>query len=244
MLKIAVCDDEQEAVDQISRLVSQIFAESGEEIVVSEFSSGEELLCGGQYDLIFLDIEMCGIDGIKTAQRLREHDLSAEIVYVTNYEKYALESFAAHPFDFAVKPITKEKLSGVINDFLASRRDHRRASPVIELKSVDGILSMELNGIYAFETSGNRRVTVYTEDKKFEVKGGLNEIASLTDMRKFVSPHKSFIINMDHVKSIVNCDIYMSNGLIVPIAQHKLKAFRERFGSYIGNYIRQDKKWN
>ena len=240
LLKIAVCDDEQEAVDEISQLVSQILTESGEEILVSGFLSGEELLCGGQYDLIFLDIEMHGIDGIKAAQRLREHDLSAEIVYVTNYEKYALESFAAHPFDFVVKPITKEKLSAVINDFIASRRDNKRASPVIELKSVEGILSLELNSIYAFETSGNRRVTVHTEDRKFEVKGAINEMISLIDPHRFISPHKSFIINMDYVKSIVNCDIYMSNGLIVPIAQHKLKSFRERFGNYIENYIRQD----
>lgn len=239
LLKIAVCDDEREVVDNISRLVSQIFAEKGEEITVSGFLSGEELLCGGRYDLIFLDIEMRGIDGIKAAQRLRERDLNAEIVYVTSYEKYALESFAAHPFDFVVKPITKDKLTAVINDFLASRRGGRRASPVIELKSVDGILSLELNSIYAFETSGNRRVTVYTEDKKFKVKGGLKEIYSLVDPNRFICPHKSFIINPDYVKSIVNCDIYMSNGLTVPIAQHKLKAFRERFGKYIENYIRQ-----
>jgi len=240
MINIAICDDDKEMIDAIKECISEYSTEHSVEYDVHSFRGGEKLLeTKLSFDLIFLDIEMGGIDGLKTAQLFREIDKKARIVYVTNHSEFALRSYAVHPFDFVVKPFDKERIYSVLGELSRYLTENAEKEAVIQLKGEDGPLLLSLKNLYAFEYTGNRRITVYTKSEKYRIKGSLSDIFALVDSENFVSPHKSFIVNMEHIDKLNNFTLYTTNGIEVPVAQKKLKEFHNEFSRFIKNYIRQ-----
>lgn len=113
-MRIAVCDDDETAVSFLRELIES-YPKQG--FCVDGYSSGEELLGAGCiYDMIFLDIDMKGIDGIETARRIRAHDRKVKIVYVTSYKEYAGRAFSVHAFGYLLKPVKQEKVWKQVED--------------------------------------------------------------------------------------------------------------------------------
>lgn len=240
MIKIAVCDDDTDIIRSLREFIAEYSENNSIEYDVQSFPSGEKLLGSNQsFDLIFLDIEMSGIDGLKTAQKLREKDKRARIVYVTNHSECALRSYSVHPFDFVVKPFVKERIMNVLSELSRYLSERQEADAVIQLKGEDGPLMLNLRNIYAFEYTGNRRITVYTKSEEYRIRGSLSDIFSLVSSESFVSPHKSFIVNMEHIDKLNNFSLFTTNGLEIPVAQKKLKDFQNEFSRFIKTYIRQ-----
>ncbi|MGN0375431.1 MAG: LytR/AlgR family response regulator transcription factor [Butyrivibrio sp.] len=241
MVSVAVCDDDRDILETVKSYISEYQSLGFCEFEVYGFNSGEELLKSTiRFDLIFLDIEMGGIDGIRTAQLLRQKDRKSRIVYITNHSECALRSYSVHPFDFIVKPVLKERITEVMKEFTVYLNELTAKEVVIQLKSEEGTLLLNLKDIYVFEYTGNRRVTVYTKKEKYLVKGGLSEIKNLIKADSFTSPHKSFIVNMEHIEKLNGFILYTTNGIEVPVAQKKLKNFQNEFSRFIKNYIRQE----
>ena len=240
MISIAVCDDDKNVISSIKEAVNEFKDANSVEFETHTFNSGEKLVESSlKFDLIFLDIEMGGIDGIKTAHLIRPKSRRSRIVYVTNHSELALQSYSVHPFDFVVKPFKKERIIDVLNEFMKYITDTANNDPVIQLKGMDGPLLLNLRNIYAFEYTGNRRITVYTESETHCIKGSLSEVFSLINSESFTSPHKSFIVNMEHIDKLTCFTLFTTNGIEVPIAQKKLKEFQNEFSRFIKNYIKQ-----
>ena len=241
MISIAVCDDDKNMIALIKEAIAEFSAANSIEFETHSFSSGEMLLeSKDTYDLIFLDIEMGGIDGIKTANLIRPKARRSRIVYVTNHSELALKSYSVHPFDFVVKPFKKERIAAVLSELIKYITDTSDNDPVIQLKGEDGPLLLSIKNIYVFEYTGNRRITVYTKSEKYCIKGSLSEMISLVNSESFTSPHKSFIVNMEHIDKLSGFTLYTTNGIEVPVAQKKLKEFHNAFSRFIKNYIKQE----
>lgn len=128
MLRIAIVDDEPSVVDEIRQIVISFFQAQGKQIDISCFSSGEELISYHQkYDLIFLDIQMQGMDGIRTAQELRKNDKKAVMIYVTSFGSEMARSFSVHPFAFLEKPVNADLLRKNLQDYRAGKSAHEAA---------------------------------------------------------------------------------------------------------------------
>ena len=240
MINIAICDDDDDIINSIKSAISDYSTSHAIEFEVHSFKCGEKLLESKlNFDLVFLDIEMSGIDGLKTAQLFRQIDRRARIVYVTNHSEFALESYSVHPFDFVVKPFVSERIYNVLDDLTRYLSENAEKEAVIQLKGEDGPLLLSLRNIYVFEYTGNRRITVYTQSEQYRIKGSLSDIFRLINSESFVSPHKSFIVNMEHIDKLNNFTLYTTNGIEVPVAQKKLKEFHNEFSRFIKNYIRQ-----
>ena len=65
-----------------------------------------EIELSGQFDIILLDIELGGMNGIETARQIRESDVNCNIIFITSFEQYSKEAISVHPFAFVDKPIT------------------------------------------------------------------------------------------------------------------------------------------
>lgn len=240
MINIAICDDDNDIIDMLKAAISEYSTAHSIEFNVQSFKCGEKLLeYKSNFDMVFLDIEMSGIDGLKTAQLFRQIDRQAKIVYVTNHSEFALRSYAVHPFDFVVKPFNKERIFSVLDELSRYLSENTENEAVIQLKGEDGPLLLSLKNIYVFEYTGNRRITVYTKSEKYRIKGSLSDIFALVNSESFVSPHKSFIVNMEHIDKLNIFTLYTTNGIEVPVAQKKLKEFHNEFSRFIKNYIRQ-----
>lgn len=118
MLRIGICDDECYARDAL-RLELEKLLEETEEIVY-EFSGGETAVSWlkkhpGEIDLLFLDVEMKGVNGIRTAEQIREFDTRIQIVFVTGFRDFVFEGYRVQAVDYLVKPVDADRLSSVLS---------------------------------------------------------------------------------------------------------------------------------
>ena len=105
MVSVAICDDLKSEREALKGRIKQFSEENDVVFRIDEYSSGEELLkrFGRQYDLIFLDIEMDGMDGLSTAWRIRQTDTIVTIFFSTQHNQYAYDSFALEPVGYVLK---------------------------------------------------------------------------------------------------------------------------------------------
>ncbi|WP_297136407.1 LytR/AlgR family response regulator transcription factor [Terrisporobacter sp.] len=232
MIKIAICDDDLIILNQTKKLIED-YKKKDFDIYV--YKSGEELLESKSiFDIIFLDIDMIGINGIETAKRIRLYDKQVKIIYVTNYTDYTYSAFSVHAFGYLVKPIKEKDLHEQLNEALSYMVEDKEY--LMEFITNEGLVRVDLNKIYYFEYE-SRKVLMKTNDKTYILKEKISDISTKMKEYGFEMPHKSFVVNLYNVKSIKGYDIYMMNGSIVPLSQKKSTEFRNSLNIYISNHI-------
>ena len=118
MLRIGICDDQTEARDALRFQLEKVLREESEQIVY-EFSTGESAVRWlkkhpGEIDLLFLDVEMKGINGMEAAGQIREFDREICLVFVTGYTDYVFEGYRVNALDYVIKPVGADRLWEVL----------------------------------------------------------------------------------------------------------------------------------
>ena len=199
MLRIAICDDETDARDALRFQLEKILIEDAEEIVY-EFSSGTNAASWlanhpGEIDLLFLDVEMKGLDGMETAEKIRTFDEQILIVFVTGYSDYVFDGYLVGALDYLMKPVTEEKLRQLFGRIRA--RYAQEESSTFTLKNMDGTWRFRLCDILFFY-SDRRKVMLVTAKGEYSFYARLDEIEHQLSPY-FVRIHQRYLINPSHV---------------------------------------------
>lgn len=230
MLRIAVCDDEIEIAEELSITIEKVMSEIDKKVKIYTFINSHEMLESHiKFSLIFLDVEMPGLNGIETAQKIREVDSHVQIVYVTNYHDYMKKAYRVHAFDYIQKPIEYESIHTVICDYLKTIRSE--TNDVVEFTTEDsGKILLNANEIITISCGYKRRtVIVITSECEYTCKGTITDIYETLDESEFFMPHRSYIINMSKVKSFKrNEKIIMKDGDEVPLPKGNTEIFEKR----------------
>lgn len=176
---------------------------------VEVFSDGEILLqqlkMGKQYDLLFLDIIMKHVDGIRVGEFIRNgmEDFHTRIIYMSTSKAYLMELFDSQPIGFLEKPLTREKVRAGMNRIL-----RQMAGDSFSYRS--GRISSQIpyREILYYESCG-RKVLVHTNDGICEYFGKLSQIMEQGLPPNFLCIHKSYIVNLDHVGEIHRDCMYL-----------------------------------
>ncbi|MDD3278771.1 MAG: LytTR family DNA-binding domain-containing protein [Lachnospiraceae bacterium] len=228
MYQVAVCDDEE----KIAEAVCSLLTEWNPQIQVACFSSGEELLeAYHSWQAIFLDIDMGGIDGIETARRIREFDREVKIVYLTAYRDYVSGAFGVHAFQYLLKPVKKAEVWQVLEEIFRYAGTQRK-SIILEFDTVHGLVCLPVEEICYFEYE-NRRVTIVTGTDRYYLKERIGAVKERMEQYGFSMPHQSFVVNMFHVKNVQGGMILLDNGMELPLAQKKQKAWKQELVAYL-----------
>ncbi len=232
MIKVAVCDDETHIREKLTSIIKAYFCEQKRAVWVASYPSGLGLLKANiQFDIIFLDIEMPDMNGIETAEKLRCWDVSSKIIYVTNYEKYKSCVYKVHIFDYICKPVQENVICEVLSEAVRCL-DHALEQQKYAFMTQEGIITLEPDDIYYFEYQ-SRKVVINSSQGKYIAAYSLKELYEKFSKYHFESSHKSFILNLIHIKSIKGFDIYMKNGDVVPLAQKRAVDFKKRFHDFL-----------
>lgn len=222
-MKIAICDDEEDILNEMGRMVSSFGYK------VDCFTSPKALL-DKEYAMYFLDIGIEEMNGIETGKQLRKKYPQACIIYVTNFDDYRAQAFGVHAFDYLKKPIKREDVKRVFDD----ARDYlkKNEQPSLSFKTKEGMLQIKAKDILYFEFYG-RNVLLHSFDTCYKLVQSMHIIAQEMKVYNFEMSHKSFCINLEHVKLVKGYDITMINGITLPLSQKRSNVFRKELNHYL-----------
>ena len=233
MIHIAICDDEKYMSDHIKALVSDFFRKKNREVCLRTFSSGEELLSGGgQIDICFLDIQMKGMDGMETARRLRADKFQGFLIFITVLKEMVFSSFEVQAYDYLLKPVEEKQFEKTMERLFSSMRSAGEDSMLIQkgyegrIVQKDEIIFCEIidRKIYLNLASGEV-LDYYEQIENLETKLGSH----------FFRCHRSYLINLRHLKGYKNGVAYMDNGREVPVSRLRNKEFSGVVLQYMKN---------
>ncbi len=228
MIKIAVCDDDERTLGDTLELLKQY---KKLPLSADAYTSGEALLAAGKkYDILLLDIDMEGMDGIQTARRIREADKEVKLIYVTNYSDYTIFAFGVHAFAYLLKPLRAEELFAQLDEAFAYGL--AGPEPELEFLAKEGIVHIVPSRILCFEYL-SRQVLMYTEDQVWHLKRQITELAQEMEPYGFAMPHKSFVVNLYAVQRIHGYEITLTDGRVIPLSQKKSALFRRALNEYL-----------
>lgn len=231
MIKIAICDNEYQTAVEIEQWITTISEKRFIEADTDVFSDGEELIHEieriNSYDIIFLDIEMEIMDGIKTAKKIRKIDKNVVIIYVSGYEAYAIETFEVNPFRFIVKPVKKEMFEKI---YLAAVERVTLDDAFFQFKYGTSFYKESLEDIIYFE-SNRRIINIITVHGNFKFYGKLNEVQERVATAKttFLRIHQSYLVNYKYINRLSYDFVEMRNGVRLSISEEKQKMISELY---------------
>lgn len=237
MIQIAICDDEPAIVEMMQRHLQEFNRKYQLELQICSYTDGKNLLnCREKYDIIFLDIGFAQENGIQIGKEIRKTDKRVEIIYMTAFPDYMKDAFQVHPFDYIVKPVTEETIHSILLE--AITYGNLNAVNSMTFKTKKGLVTLKVEEILYFEYS-NRSVLVYDcNDRVFELPGEkISNVAEKMKPYHFEVSHKSFVVNMYHIKSIKGYCINMNSEKMVPLSQLYSKNFRKIMHEYLNTRI-------
>lgn len=236
MLHIAICDDEKDFVTYLTELVNRYAAEMGEEIKVSAFYDGMELTThyDTTIDLIFLDIQMKMVDGLRTAERIRQMDEKVGIIFLTTLTQCALEGYKYQAANYIIKPMKYARMKAEIEQW--RRRSRKLDSPAIVVANDSGKYKIFLNTLQYVETF-NRNLLLHTEQENIICYRSMKELEQELAPHGFVRCHTSYIVNLFFVKGVKKLEITLVTGETIPISQPKRRQFMEQLAEYWGDLL-------
>lgn len=228
--RIAICDDEIGTCSDLEKMILDFAGSRALQMETEVFYSGEAFYRSIQeqcpYDLVFLDIQLLELDGVQVGRQIREQlgNDKISIVYISSRETYAMSLFQVRPLDFLIKPLTREKVSAVLEQFIRLSEANKNEFYFHAGKSV---CRLYLDEIRYFACNG-RKVEIYTDSGQKEFYGAMREVWKQVEGKGFWAIHKSYIVNASFV-SVYHYDaVQMTDGTRLPISQKYRKTMRDR----------------
>ncbi len=232
MQKVLIVEDEDAAADALQRCLARYAKERGAAFRVSRCASAVDLEDLADVDLVFMDIDLPGVNGFDAALELRKRNHTTVLIFVTNLAQYAVRGYAAEALDFIVKPFS-------YGDF-ALRMDRAMAAMAHKRKRALSVVShgntriFDTSDLVFIEVSGHNLDYHLVGGEKIAVRSSLSAVAKELDEPSFLKISSSCIINMAHVRGVADAQITLSDGSQVWISRANKRRCLEEISRYLG----------
>jgi len=237
VLNVCICDDDPRDVARLQALAESFAGEHPEfPLRIQTFFSPSDLLehleKGGGFDLYLLDILMPQLKGVELAERIRARGGDAEILFLSASREYALEAFDVEACGYLLKPVDKEKFDRVL--LSAAGRLTRPENPCLLLKTRDGLRRIPFRELAVVESFNHERVCTLTDGSRATTTDTLASIMErLSGDSRFFSPHRAYIVNLEHIASLNATHAILSTGQRVPVARTSCAALKRAYVDYL-----------
>lgn len=230
MWRIAVVDDQVSVWNRMKDYFERYTKERGERFQLTFFENAMLFLdhYKPQYDIILMDIDMPGMNGMEAAHRLRELDEAVVLVFVTNLAQYAINGYEVSAVDFIVKPVDYSKFAFKLTRALRLVPDKERA--VVLLRTESGTVTVEQEDILYVEVDGHN-LYYHTEKETYRIRGSLKQAESELPPPAFFLCNKCYLVNLAHVEEVSGNTVTLA-GETVSVSRPKKKAFMEALAAY------------
>jgi len=227
-MRIAVCDDERRFLDGLKDAVYTYSNMHRLEVAIDEYMCGEDLLNSSvNYDIVLLDYQMSGIDGLETARVLRRKNINCTIIFVTSFPQFVYESFEVSTFRFFEKPVNPEKLHKALDDYFELFGNNY---PLL-LKVNRDTVCVQTNDIVYLEAD-NKKCFIHLVDKQLHCSKTMAAVSKLVPQNIFYKVNKAFIVNFNYISSYDREYIYFKNDERVHVSRKYLSSFKEAYRKF------------
>lgn len=223
MLSIAVCDDEVIECCNMAKRIREIMEEMKIPCIIRQFRNGGELLQALEsFDIVFLDIIMQDLDGMKTAQAFRKKASDKILIFVSSSREYVFEAYDVEAFQYLLKPVDDRKLKSVLQK--AVFKTESRSQEFIIVSRERQKKKLFLDDIYYFEIKG-RIVDAHGPEEIFTYYEQIGELENKIRDKGFFRCHKSYLINLKYVDGYSRKEVVLENGEKIVIAKRRYDEF-------------------
>lgn len=236
MVKIAICDDDFFVHEKIAEFVKSLTIKYGK-INCESFRDGLEICkfyeksrLENYFDIIFMDIKMRSINGIKAADFIRKFDKRVLIIFVTNFRQFVMDATYTHLFRFLEKPLKRDEFFEAFEDAYKTLKLRGKVFTYINNYRLTRILAEDI----VYFKMHKRQVKICTIQGESEPLWlQLREIHEELKDYGFVRPHQSHLVNLKHVRNIIKNEILLTDGkTLLPISQREAKSVKQAYLEY------------
>jgi DNA-binding LytR/AlgR family response regulator len=230
-LSIAICDDEREQSEHLSRLVLSWAKRRGRGVRLISFQSAKALLFGledsGGADILLLDIQMPDMDGMTLAKRLREAGDKTQIVFITGFADWILEGYEVDALHYLLKPVDERKLFEVLDKAVTRIAEEGRSLQL----TADGTATRVPVGEIIYAEAFSHYVEIHTINGDIRVKMTLGALEEQLG-EGFFRCHRSYIAGLKYVRSVSRTSVILENEVDLPLSRKLYDAANEAFIKY------------
>lgn len=217
-LKISICDDDAKQREYLADVVGSWAKRNRHLTEIKQYADAKSFLFDysdeKDFDILLLDIEMPGINGIELAKTVRCENAMVQIVFITGYYEYFSDGFDVSALHYLLKPADEGKLCAVLDkaaDHLAYRQR------CVLLSTSEGDIKVPLADILYVEAQ-NVHVIIHTVHGSYRIRMSLGRFLEQLD-ETFFKVHRSFVVGLKYIRKITHTSITMVNGETIPISR-------------------------
>ncbi|WP_297517807.1 LytTR family DNA-binding domain-containing protein [uncultured Clostridium sp.] len=234
-IKVAICDDEKIICNHILNILKEESKIIGEKIEFDIYNSAEEMLAkidnyGVENYIIFLDIMLEGMNGVELGKLLKQINENVQIVFITSSMDFVLDGYDVGAYNYLLKPLDETKLRKVFSDLVLKNIKVKKEIFTVTKKAE--IINFEISDILYFEIN-NRILTLYYEGGSIEFYEKIEDIQKQLEDKNFIRPHRSYLVNLEHVFKVTKNEVILKNGKAIKISRLKVAQIKEEFMEFI-----------
>ncbi len=236
MINIAIVEDSKADAAKLCEYIKSAVVDHAEECGIAVFDNALKFLDGycGSYEIVFMDIELPGIDGMKAAERLREIDSDVILIFVTNMAQYAVNGYAVDAMDFMVKPVSydnlKLKLARAIN------RISSHAEKKLVIPGKNGAAVVIVPQIRYVEVANHKIIIHCADGNDVTTTGSLNKIEEKLTGFAFSRCNNCYLVNLNYVTGVDDFTVYLGNEALA-ISRSRKKPFLKDIADALGGGV-------
>ncbi len=220
-LTVGVCDDCAEQVRLLKRYLED-YQGAKELAVFSETDPRRflELAREKHPALVFLDVDMEGLNGIELGAKIKETDARTVVVYVTAHEEYALEAFRVRAFHYLLKPLTQQKVVAVLAEALEYIGKNSAEGPgrTFSIKRRGETVALPMKSITCFEKIGHK-IRVHAGNGSEEYYDNFTQLLARISGEEFIQCHQGYIVSVGRIRAFRDKTLFMESGMQVPVSR-------------------------
>ncbi len=238
-MKIAICDDDKNVTDYLQKKIESF----GEADTIEIFNDSSQMMPDrmAKLDLIFLDIEMPGMDGMELVYllRARQEDSLVNpfgslplIVFVTGYKEYMLKAFSVHAFDYMLKPVSEGEIRETYNRAKKFMDTFNKKDTALTIKNAGKTYTILLSDIKFIESQNRKNIIWQSNGNSIAYYGSMDELEKELDSN-FFRIHRGYIVNMRYIQRYDRNSVTVGDNEVLMLSKYRYPDFVEAYMNFI-----------
>ena len=231
MLRIAVVEDDKTYAAQLKEYLVRYGTEKNQKISVALFPDGEDIVTdySAEFDIILMDVEMTFMDGMTTAERIREKDNEVVIIFITNMPQYAIQGYKVDALDYVLKPISYFAFSQRIDRALT--RVKKKEATYITVAQKGGKKKLKVDKICYVEVRDHDLI-YHSIKGDIVTKSSMKEAEDTLGGTKFFRCNRCYLVNLEYVEDFRGNDVTVASD-VIQVSRARKKAFMDALNDYM-----------